>query len=240
VLAKRLFKLVVATCLTVVGVPVSSSASAFDLAADFSIVANPNGAWSYGWSTTLGGAFTLDTTAVTEPTTGMERWLGVAPDGTPFVEYNPTAAPQSFGTGLLAPGEAAFDPGPAGEFAVVRWTAPAAGDYSLSVSFSGRDTVAGDTDVHVLRNGVSLSSDGVVGFGDTVVFATLLTGLGNGDRIDFLVGWGSDATHFFDTTGIDAVISSDFVPVPEPATPGLGALGLAASAQRGRWGQRRF
>jgi hypothetical protein len=36
-----------------------------DLSRDFSLAGNPNGAWSYGWQNTIGGAFTLLGTAKT-------------------------------------------------------------------------------------------------------------------------------------------------------------------------------
>jgi len=38
-------------------------AANYDPAADFSLSSNPNGLWSYGYSITLGGAFTLHQTA---------------------------------------------------------------------------------------------------------------------------------------------------------------------------------
>ena len=34
-------------------------APTYDLSRDFSTTANPNGAWSYGWQSTLGGSFGL-------------------------------------------------------------------------------------------------------------------------------------------------------------------------------------
>src|SRR5436305_3221564 len=36
-----------------------AAGAVYDLSADFSTNANPGGAWSYGWKSTLDGAFTL-------------------------------------------------------------------------------------------------------------------------------------------------------------------------------------
>src|SRR4030095_5752002 len=39
--------------------PPTPAANAFDLSRDFSLAANPNGVWSYGYLTELGGTFAL-------------------------------------------------------------------------------------------------------------------------------------------------------------------------------------
>lgn len=43
----------------VVLVPRPIRGQVFDLSRDFSIAANPNGVWSYGWKGSISGAFTL-------------------------------------------------------------------------------------------------------------------------------------------------------------------------------------
>src|SRR5437588_6779441 len=62
----------------------SCAAAKYDAAADFSASANPNGAWSYGWEATLGGAFTLNAAERTVYQ-GLDTWEG--PDGC-GVEFN--------------------------------------------------------------------------------------------------------------------------------------------------------
>src|SRR5213075_1173158 len=37
----------------------ASDVTSYDLSRDFSTASNPNGVWSYGWKSTLDGAFTL-------------------------------------------------------------------------------------------------------------------------------------------------------------------------------------
>src|ERR1700689_3164797 len=73
-------------CLMVIALP--HAALADDASADFSTSNDPNGAWSYGWSTTLGSAFTLDASNTTAAygLTGLGGWFaGVSPEGVPSV-----------------------------------------------------------------------------------------------------------------------------------------------------------
>ena len=104
------------------------------------------------------------------------------------------------------PRQLAFHPGPSGEFSVIRWTAPTTATVSIAGSFTGTDCCATTTDVHVLRNGVSLFDNSVNGFGATVSFSATVS-IQAGDTIDFIVGFGSDGNFFNDSTGLDAVIS---------------------------------
>ena len=53
------------------------------------------------------------------------------------------------------PGRLSFHPGPKGEYAVVRWTAPRPASYDVQADFLAIDQ-ATTTDVHVLHNGKSL------------------------------------------------------------------------------------
>jgi hypothetical protein len=94
----------------------------------------------------------------------------------------------------------------------------------LQVSFSGIDTVGTSTDVHVLLNGVSLYAGGITAYGQTLVFDTTQA-FTAGDRIDFAVGWGSNANFNDDSTGFTATLST--APVPEPTSLVLMALGVA-------------
>ena len=50
---KRLALMVEALALVVSEVEQASAGIAYDAAADFSLTSNPNGVWSYGYSTTL-------------------------------------------------------------------------------------------------------------------------------------------------------------------------------------------
>ncbi len=52
-------------------------AVSYNPAGDFSLAGNPNGVWSYGWSTTLGSAGNLDSSNTTAYSgiSGLDGWL---------------------------------------------------------------------------------------------------------------------------------------------------------------------
>jgi hypothetical protein len=203
-------------------------------AGDFSATSNPNGVWSYGSSSSLGGAFALD--AIRQNVGGIDFWQGPDSFGgfnDPFIGHNATSSPLSFGTGLYNPGQMGVHPGAQGEDAVVRWTAPQDGAYQIAVTFSGQDFAAGTTtDVHVLDDNVSLFDGLVNGFGDTASFTGTRV-LRAGETIDFAVGVGPDGSLLFDTTGLDATITAITV-VPEPDSLLLFTLGVFGLGYVGR------
>ena len=205
----------------------AASALTFNAANDFSIVSNPNGAWSYGYSTMLGGVFVPFTASGTNivgaANPNFNYWeIGSAP----LVFKNTAATNQLGGISVnLDPGQLAFHPGPLGEIALVRWTAPSADSILLNTLFSGRDTIGTTTDVHIFLNGVALFNGLINGFGAATSFVSTLA-VAQGDIIDFAVGYGTNATYFADSTGLSATISS----VPEPATLLLFGVALAGWA----------
>ena len=209
-------------CLVVVALP--HAALAYDVSADFSTSANPNSVWSYGWSTTLGSAFNLDTSNTTAAygLTGLGGWFsGQSAEGVPDVLRNNTANPI-----LLAP-FTNFQPGQLTlnmfqtTYSVVRWTAPSTGQFSIAATFSAVSTIGGTTDVHVQRNGVSIFDSAVNGFPSPTSY-TGTVNLVSGDHIDFAVGFGSNGNDHEDTTALGATI----VAVPEPGTLALVSTAL--------------
>jgi uncharacterized repeat protein (TIGR01451 family)/CSLREA domain-containing protein len=192
-----------------------SPPGAYDAARDFSLAANPNGAWSYGWSASLGGAFTKDiVTRTTSPVPGLQSWDGPIDGFFPVISKNITTATIVVSSVTWLPLQMVNHPGPNGEYSVLRWTAPQAGEVEVAASFSGADSTT--TDVHVLFNQTAIAGcDGnVTGFGagpscsETLVVQT-------GDTIDFVVGIGSGG-YFNDSTGVDAQITyADTIP-PDP------------------------
>jgi hypothetical protein len=186
------------------------STTVYDAAADFSATDNPNGAWSYGWSHTLGGGFILYTDH-RAGIPGLDSWLGdQAPDGNPSLAHNGTdhviiaTTPPGI---IWQPGQLSLHPGPNGEYSLIRWTAPAAGVIAVNATFSGIDAVGGTTtDVHVLHQGLSQFDGRVNGYLAATSFTGNLT-VARGDTVDFAVGYGTDHTFYYDTTALAATIS---------------------------------
>jgi hypothetical protein len=204
-------------------------AANYDVAADFSSTNNPNGAWRYGWSSTLTSFFNLYQNKLNE--IGLDGWShpAIGGDGkSPLVIHNGTANPIANEYELITwqPGQFTLHPGPNGEYSHARWTAPASATIDIDAVFPliDRDQFTAGTDVHVLRNGISIFDDGIIGFGDTSTFSATIS-VGAGDIIDFAVGYGIDHGFHNDTTALSATIGI----VPEPATLlllGLGGLVL--------------
>ena len=185
----------------------AASASAVDIAGSFSTVSNPHGAWTYGYSTTLGGAFTAHAGNGTTGS-GLDFWNTNLGGGVPWIAHNPTTTVINQSTLSVEPGKISLHPGASGEYSVVRFTAPVAGDYNVVGSFFGQDILGTPKDVHVLRNNVAKFASPLAGFGpaSAVVFDLKLT-LGVGDTVDFAVGNGADLTSSFDSTGLDGSIA---------------------------------
>jgi len=185
-------------------------AGIYDIAADFSTNSNPNGVWSYGYATTLGGTLILYTDT-SYSTASVIGWWGDISLEQPSVSYNRSTNVATDGTQntpIIAPHQAVFHPGPDDEYSIYRFTAPAAGTYQLQVSFAGADPKGTTTDVHVLFNNVSIFDGSVNGFGPGTGpgFSTNLVLQAN-DRIDFEVGYGNN-NFYYDTTAIQATLIS--------------------------------
>lgn len=206
------------------------AAVSFDVATDFSVNSNPNGAWSYGYSATLAGPIILNAESGT--TSAVDFWRTNIDSGVPASLHNPTQSVATLSTLQLQPGQFAFHPGPNNQYEKARLTVSTTGDYSVAGIFSGADTRGTTTDVHILLNGASIFNGSVNGFGpNTGPSFSFIVSLGTNDTLDFAVGFGSNRNFFFDTTALAAQITA----VPEPSTThlfGVGALLLGALALR--------
>lgn len=129
-----------------------------------------------------------------------QQWHG--PSGIdPNVNHNAgDAAVSGFGI-TWQPGQMAFHPGVNGEYSVVRWTAPRAGDCGVQAHFSSIAERA-TTDVHVLHNGAPLYDAGinVNGGGREATYEARIT-VNAGDTVDCAVGFGN-GSYGADTTAI--------------------------------------
>lgn len=172
-------------------VPVYSAAD------QFSVAKNPNGPWSYGYTEGLGGPITLLTVHCTSCATGglFDGWFGPYFGIFPLVDT--TQGSRLIDTLLLHPALPNF-------YSVVRWTAPATGRFDLLGLFLGLDN--GGTDVHVLKNGISVFDGQIRAAFDTSIFDRHVYVV-NGDTIDFAAGIGPDGSMNNDSTGLKATIT---------------------------------
>ncbi len=201
------------------------AATVWNFADDFSTTQNPNGAWSYGWVSSLGGSMGLYN-QINRLSTGVPEWRYGTDDALPhgMLCKNITGAvvPDNYSSQYWEAGMAGLHPGSGGDIATARWTASSTVLVTVSAVFSGLSWAGGGTttDVHVLRNGVSLfdgTVDGFVGraaqgysdaFGPspTQSFSTTMT-VTAGDTLDFCVGFGN-GSYAHDITGLAATVSA--------------------------------
>jgi hypothetical protein len=175
--------------------PAKKESESFSAVQDFSTSSNPNGTWSYGYTTSLGGVFHL---------------LPFG-DGCDFDfcgwGFGPTDLdpPSVLTAGYLKIiGTLELQPGGSGEYSIVRWTAPATGKFETVGVFVG-DRNCTTTDVHVLYNGASIFNDRIVCLFDPSLFH-FAAKLKKGDTIDFAVS--NDSTLNDDATGLDVTITT--------------------------------
>jgi hypothetical protein len=170
--------------------------------------ANPNGVWSYGWKTAIDGVFNLYTNYKRESQYQLDVWNNGIDDNPAFL-YNGTGAlSHAWGTTTYQPGKLILHPGSAGQYSVLRWTAPLAGQFTLYVKFTGVSGYNGSqlttTDVTVLQNGKKLYAGylNLNSFGNTASF-TQAVKVNAGETVDFIVGYGN-GNYGYDSTEVDA------------------------------------
>jgi hypothetical protein len=204
------------------------AATTWDVTTEFSVAANPNGVWSYGYETSLGGTFNPFTNGnYNTSLNNSPYWdTGSAP---PVVWKNPGPNP----IGVVQSGELALHPGGSyggsdKPFAVVRWTAPtdipAASTITISGAFGAGD--GGGVSYYILYNNVSISPPfEYINESSTKSF-TLTRTVSAGDTVEFIVGPDSNGVNLSGTTPLAATINT--VPIPGAVwLVGSGLLGLA-------------
>ena len=180
-------------------VSLSPALSAADAAKDFSRTRNPNGVWTYGW---YDGSFHRMTDRE-EISPDVWFWQGGnLLLGEPTIGKN--TGTNDFvinGTTFYEPGDMALHPGPNGERAVLRWTAPTGGFYQIDAAFWGGDANT-ITDVEIETLGKLLLGGDVHGNESPLIFSGLVH-VRPRQTIDFSVGYGSNLAYEFDTTLVD-------------------------------------
>lgn len=197
-------------------VAVPPAARADDPTRQFNPTFNP-GLWSYGWSTTLGGTFTAFTTHTTDGN-GIQHWSFAGNQSD--ISYNASGSPHAIGNNTtVQTGDLILFPGSTTQCAVLRWTAPAAGTYTVVARFIRRSTnSSAPAEVAVLQGSavvydrwVSNEMSGAVEMSAHLTLATSAI-------VDFVVGPGN-GTNFSDAIALEASINPE--PVPSVAGPVL-------------------
>jgi hypothetical protein len=223
--------------LTVLFVSNIASAQSWDLNADFSTASNPNGAWRYGSTTSLGGFSSysdnvaVNTAYANGGFSNIDGWSNGG-SGFPFVAKNNSSnIVTSVFQGDWKPGQIVMSPGIGGVFTVARWVSPvSAPNVSLFAKFRRIEGSSSVSSFFVLKNGVTLSSGTVFGFNTTGLYEAPIS-VAAGDTLDFIVGDGADGQPNTDGMEVNATVTV----VPEPATMiALGAGILAVGKRRKR------
>jgi hypothetical protein len=197
--------------------------AASNIVTDFSTIFNPNGQYQYGAESTLGGAFSLNSTTVSGA--GYAGWAGSV-SGLPLILADTSGSTFTTGTVTYSTDYLNLHPASDDTFAVLRYTVTVPGLYQISGAYRGQDTNGTTTDVHILVNGASAFDSEVTGYLDpSKQTFSLLGALNANDTIDFAVGFGTNGTYFYDSTGLQGTIAA--VASPEPASVILILSGIA-------------
>jgi len=217
----QLLSLSIVTCLSL---PAQAQRT-FDLSDDFSLQNNPNNVWQYGYS--AGNSLAPDQFRLDKFSDGgspIGFWhpdasKGPGPGYYPYIAYNTTRQSQSWPSPngwIVRGGEIAMEASNSGQYSLVRFVAPSAGIYEITVQFEGVH-VWSTTDVHVLHNATSLFDADIDGYGGDPAFRKVQgaspTAAYSGqiemnlnDTVTFAVGYGKNKTNSGDTTGLFAKV----------------------------------
>ena len=200
----------------------NTSPTSWELAGEFhwNASATAQSVWSYGSKTTLtcsGAAMTLLPSAYLQYA-NVIRGRGTVQAGggpsVPAVFQNNNITPFTTPGGqaiTLAPRALAMHPGPNGECAVTRFTAPSAGIYQVSGQYYALDSngTGTNTNVYVMHNTPATTYDHsavvqAVGGNRMSSFRVTNISLLQGQTIDFAVEM--NGNYYYDTTGLHAVV----------------------------------
>ena len=195
----------------------------YDAVKDFSASANPAGQWQYRYGTVTNSS--LMTSKISNNGNALSGWVNDPNAAIPnqyVIEKNFSSTAQNFGTVVFPTDLLRLDG--QGNNDIVRWTAPSAGNWSISGLFQGIDTGEHAHNVEILKNlsSVLLAPSPINAYGSLATFS-MTQNLKAGDTIDFIELTGPSPYNL--STGLAAQISA----VPEPtslAMIGMGICGL--------------
>ena len=180
---------------------------------------NPNGVWSYGYSSSFTNPITLYDKTVQIGVNGpnAQYWLSSSASvGTsPAAEYNDGPAYNDGNVNFLA-NEFLLVAGIGGQYSDLIFTAPADGEYSIAGNFRGAQYRIG-TVVGIVANGKVVFSSSVTSVGQLVPFSIALS-LHARSTVVFSVGPGSGSQN----TGLSATITKPSVLTDSPTSTPAG------------------
>ena len=200
-------------------------AQTWDAFADFGC-SNPNGAWSYGWRLIeWGQGFVPMTTCGGSPACPVQFWY--EPTISAVGIGRPTLGGASCDTWTCPAGHLITHPGPGTEYAVLRWTAPAAAQLSINVTFVGIDYVyPTSTSCGLMHNGSGLWGVSISSYAIPYSHSQVVN-VAAGDTIEIVIG--NLGSYQGDATGFTLTISA--APCPSASVAPLGAGCGAAGPQ---------
>ena len=200
---------------------------ASDFETGFTTQSNPNGVWSYGYSSGFTSPVTLFNRTV-QPgfdSSNEQLWLSSSVNigGSPAVEFNNGPAFNDGNVAALAD-QILLVAGIGGQYADLIFTAPATGTYSVEGSFLG-DQINIGTFVGVVADGSVIFSSSVTAEGQTVPFDSHVS-LAAGNAVVFSVGPDGGLQN----TGLSLTITQSAA-TPEPSSLILFGTGTNRSSQ---------
>lgn len=183
--------------------------------ASFNLVSNPNGNWSYGYTSKDD---TSNFVLFREPVHNNHFYAPEVPsdlwrrpeEWQPSILRNTSPMTVVIQDGVVVPPHMfEMHPGPNGERSVLRWTAPVDGHFLVQGQFRGINT-NGDTttDVLVVFNGKEIHfSDNVTEYNLERPFEVTVKALA-GETVDLSVGYGSNEAYECDSTGVSVLVST--------------------------------
>jgi len=192
---------------------------------------NPNGVWSYGYSSGFSSPITLYEKTVRNGINGQNAkyWLSASVDSgtSPSAEFNDGPAYNDGNVDFLA-NEFLLVAGIRGQYSNLIFTAPTAGEYSIVGSFRGAQYSVG-TAVGIVAEGELVFSSHVTSLGQLVPF-DIERRLQAGSKVVFSVGPGGGSQN----TGLSVTITKPCRAADKPTLTPAGEV--SCSSPQGRAG----